>query len=42
MWAAGKKDDKGGIERLACWEYILADEELPGLVAFGDADKGKE
>merc|ERR1712159_822563 len=41
MWADATKDEDGQIERLACWEYILADEELASMQGNGDAAKGR-
>ena len=43
MWEAiPKEDEDGQIERLKCWDLILADEELCQLVGNADAAKGKE
>ena len=32
LWAAVPKNEQGAIERLACWDILLADEELARLV----------
>ena len=40
MWEAmGSKHE---IERLACWDFILADNELATLMGNGDTAKGKK
>ena len=39
MWAEIGKS--GQVERLACWDFILADPELAKLIGKGDAVKGK-
>ena len=41
MWASGSKDADGIMERLACWDYILNDEELKELVGDGDSTRGR-
>ena len=42
MWAALEKEEDGAVERLRCWDYILADDELCRLIQGGtDAAKGK-
>jgi hypothetical protein len=41
MWAAMTKDAADGqIERLACWDQILADKELATIVGTTNAKKG--
>ena len=40
MWAATPTDAEGQIERLACWDLILADAELAGLIGESDASRG--
>jgi len=39
MWKAIGK--KGHVERLACWDFILADDELATLMGNGELNKGK-
>lgn len=40
LWGSMPKDASGEVERDACWEAILADKELVGLIGDGDAEKG--
>jgi hypothetical protein len=41
MWAAMTKDASDGqVERLACWDQILADKELCSIVGSSDVEKG--
>ena len=40
MWAGIIKDDDGQVERIACWDIILADQELASIVGNGDASRG--
>ena len=42
MWKNAAKDDDDQIERIACWDYILADDELAGLIGTSDIEKGRE
>ena len=39
MWA--QIGGSGAVERLACWDILLADEELAVSMGKGDAAKGK-
>ena len=39
MWA--EIGASGQVERLACWDFILADQQLASLMGKGDAEKGK-
>ncbi len=41
MWMAVEKDDKGHVPNDKCWEYIMADPELAGLLGNGDAALGR-
>ena len=40
MWAGIIKDDDGQVERIACWDIILADQELASIVGNGDVARG--
>ena len=40
LWRAVPKNAKHEVERLACWDFIMADEELPGLLN-SDPAKGR-
>ena len=43
MWqVVNGGSNKGEIERLACWDLILADEELASIMGKGDQAKGKK
>ena len=42
MWNHITKNPDGQVERLACWDFILADQELAALIGTGDAAKGTE
>ena len=39
MWKVIGK--KGQVERLACWDFILADDELASIMGKGDKSIGK-
>ena len=39
MWAEVGKS--GQVERLACWDFILADAELASIMGKGNEAKGK-
>ena len=41
MWVAAPKQKDGQMERLECWEMILADEELARLVGRSEAEEGR-
>ena len=41
MWAAIRKDEKKRVERLRCWDFIMADPEMAGLIGDGDDTKGR-
>jgi len=40
MWA--EIGANGEVERLACWDFILADEELASIMGKGDHEEGKK
>ena len=40
LWAEISKDADTQVERIACWNIILADKELAEIVGNGDAAKG--
>ena len=40
MWGAVSKDDKGQVGRIQCWEFIMADPDIAGLIGNGDAALG--
>lgn len=42
LWASVPKDSNNEVERLACWDLLLADAELAALVAKGNAEQGKK
>jgi hypothetical protein len=42
MWAAVEKDVDGDVERLKCWDYILADDTIAALVGHNDSARGRE
>ena len=42
MWKNAAKDDDEKMERMACWDYILADDELAELIGTSDIEKGRE
>ena len=39
MWA--EIGANGEVERLACWDFILADEEFAGIMGKGDHEEGR-
>ncbi len=41
LWGSIKEKEDGEVERLKCWEIILADEALIELIGKGDSAKGK-
>ncbi len=42
MWLDMPKDDADQVERLKCWDIILADENLASLVGSGDTVYGSK
>jgi len=42
LWASSHKDSKGRVQRLQCWDAILADDELSYIIGAGSTSKGKE
>ena len=40
MWPSMPTGADGQMERLACWDLILADAELAGLIGESDAARG--
>ena len=41
MWAAVQKNGDGLVERLTCWAFIMADNEIARLVGAGSPRKGR-
>jgi len=41
LWETADKQD-GSMARLACWSYILKDDEICLIMGGGDAAKGKK
>ena len=41
LWQTMYKDENSTVERLACWEVLLKDDELAVLVGKNELGKGK-